>query len=191
VRSPRLIYERLIELYEYAGNDEMMEFYRRKLHGGSGSVRAEFFRAMKSLKGAFSFSAHRCSGGVGHGRDFFFSRNVDVVILTQTRLTISFLLMAAAFLLFRRDLLVINVRDLYKFFLLGVIGELGSMFTYYFTIEQTNVATAILLQYLAPLFVLAYAAISRTERLTTLKVMLGFSFAGSLAIAGNDLSPSR
>jgi drug/metabolite transporter (DMT)-like permease len=98
--------------------------------------------------------------------------------------------MAAAFLLFRRDLLVIDLRDLYKFALLGVIGEAGSMFTYYYTIQQTNVATAILLQYLAPLFVLGYAAISRTERLTALKVMLGIlSFAGCLlAIAGNDLS---
>jgi len=146
---------------------------------------------MKSLKGYLFILGSSLFWGVSATvAKFLFSRNVDVVILTQTRLTISFLLMAAAFLLFRRDLLVINLRDLYKFFLLGVIGELGSMFTYYFTIEQTNVATAILLQYLAPLFVLAYAAISRTERLTALKVTLGFfSFAGCLlAIAGNDLS---
>lgn len=42
VRSPRLIYECLIELYEYAGNDEMTEFYRRKLHGGPGASAQNF-----------------------------------------------------------------------------------------------------------------------------------------------------
>lgn len=29
--QPKLLYERLIELYEYAGNDEMSEYYRRKI----------------------------------------------------------------------------------------------------------------------------------------------------------------
>ena len=33
---------------------------------------------------------------------------------------------------------------------LGLIGIAGSNFTYYYTISETNVATAILLQYLAP-----------------------------------------
>lgn len=37
VKRPRLIFERLIELYEYAGNDEMTEYYRRKLHDGSNA----------------------------------------------------------------------------------------------------------------------------------------------------------
>jgi drug/metabolite transporter (DMT)-like permease len=146
---------------------------------------------MKSLKGYLFIIGSSLFWGVSATvAKFLFSRNVDVVILTQTRLTIPFILMAAAFLLFRRDLLVINPRDLYKFALLGVIGEVGSMFTYYYTIEQTNVATAILLQYLAPLFVLGYAAVSGSERLTALKVMLGLlSFAGcALAIAGRDLS---
>jgi len=146
---------------------------------------------MKSLKGyLFILGASLFWGVSATAAKFLFSRNVDVVILTQTRLTFPFLIMAAAFLLFRRDLLVIRPRDLYKFALLGVIGGVGSTFTYYYTIEQTNVATAILLQYLAPLFVLAYAAISRTERLTAFKVMLGLlSCAGCLlAIAGNDFS---
>ena len=35
VNNPKILYEQLIELYEYAGNDEMIEYYRRKLHGGS------------------------------------------------------------------------------------------------------------------------------------------------------------
>ena len=30
--SPRIFYEQLIELYEYAGNDEMIDYYHRKLN---------------------------------------------------------------------------------------------------------------------------------------------------------------
>ncbi len=36
VKHPRVLYEQLLELYEYAGNDEMIEYYRRKLHGDPG-----------------------------------------------------------------------------------------------------------------------------------------------------------
>ncbi len=33
--DPKVLYERLIELYEHAGNDEMIDYYRRKLSEGS------------------------------------------------------------------------------------------------------------------------------------------------------------
>ena len=36
VPHPKILYEQLVQLYEYAGNDEMTEFYRRKLYGGPG-----------------------------------------------------------------------------------------------------------------------------------------------------------
>jgi drug/metabolite transporter (DMT)-like permease len=45
---------------------------------------------------------------------------------------------------------------------------------YYYTIKEINVATAILLQYMAPLLVLAYAAIAKEEELTLTKVAAGF-----------------
>lgn len=41
VKNPRTLYEQLIELYEYAGNDEMMEYYRRKLHGDPDATREQ------------------------------------------------------------------------------------------------------------------------------------------------------
>jgi len=73
---------------------------------------------------------------------------------------------------------------------MGIIGGAGSNFAYYFTIEQTNVATAILLQYLAPLGVLLYAALSGEEKVSRATFGAGIiSLAGCfLAIAGKDFS---
>ncbi|HJW30589.1 MAG TPA: DMT family transporter, partial [Saprospiraceae bacterium] len=88
------------------------------------------------------------------------------------------------------DLLRTRFQDVYRFALLGIVGVAGSNFTYYFTIEQTNVATAILLQYMAPLVVLVYAAVSGEERLTPIKIIAGIvSLAGCvLAVLGKDFS---
>ncbi len=119
-----------------------------------------------------------------------FTQQVEMLVLVQTRITISCVLLLLYFLIFRRDLLRIRIKDLYRFVLLGLVGIAGSNFFYYFTIRETNVATAILLQYLAPVFVLLYAAVTREEELTFLKIAAGVvSLAGCfLAIAGKDLS---
>ena len=121
---------------------------------------------------------------------FLFTQHVDTLVLVQMRMTLSCIILLAIFLLFRRDLLYVRLRDLYRFALLGIFGMAGSNFTYYFTIEQTNVATAILLQYMAPLMVLIYAAVSGDEELqfgkiAAVVVSLGGCF---LAVAGKDFS---
>lgn len=115
---------------------------------------------------------------------------IDTIVLVQTRMTISCLIMLTFFLLFKRDALRVKPRDLFQFALLGIFGAAGSNFTYYYAIKETNVATAILLQYLAPLLVLAYAAITKEEKLTSLKVISGVvSLAGCFfAVGGSDFS---
>jgi len=121
---------------------------------------------------------------------FLFSHQVNPLILVQTRMTFSCILLLLFFLIFHRDVLRVKVKDLYRFVMLGIIGNAGSNFFYYFTIRETNVATAILLQYMAPLFVLAFAAFSGEEKLTVTKVVAGVvSLAGCfLAVAGKELS---
>jgi drug/metabolite transporter (DMT)-like permease len=121
---------------------------------------------------------------------FLFTQQVDTLVLVQMRMTLSFLVMAGIFLLAKRELLRVRAKDLYRFALLGIIGGAGSNFTYYFTIGQTNVATAILLQYMAPLGVLLYAALSGEERVSPTKLAAGIiSLAGCfLAIAGKEFS---
>lgn len=121
---------------------------------------------------------------------FLFTQQVDTLILVQMRMTLSCILLFFYFLIFKRRLLVVNAKDVYRFALLGIIGGAGSNFTYYFTIHQTNVATAILLQYLAPLLVLVYAAISKEEDLSPAKVAAGIISLGGcyLAVAGKDFA---
>ncbi len=146
---------------------------------------------MKSLKGYVFILAAVTFWGVSAAlARFLFTLEIKPLILVQTRMTFSFLVLLAVFLLFRRDVLRVKVKDLYRFALLGIVGAAGSNFLYYVTIKETNVATAILLQYLAPLLVLAYAAISREEELNATKLVAGgVSLVGCfLAVAGKEFS---
>lgn len=121
---------------------------------------------------------------------FLITTQFDTLILVQMRITISCLILLPFFMIFRPHLLRVRRADLFDFALLGIIGAAGSNFTYYFAIQETNVSTAILMQYLAPVLVLAYAAVTREEKLTPLKITAGaVSLVGCfLAIAGRDLS---
>lgn len=55
--------------------------------------------------------------------------------------------------------LVVPRADILRFFLLGIFGVAASNYLYYFAIQRTNVATAIILQYTAPIWVLIYTAL--------------------------------
>jgi drug/metabolite transporter (DMT)-like permease len=146
---------------------------------------------MKSLKGyMLILGAAVFWGGSATVAKFLFTHQVDTLVLVQTRMTLSCIMLVSFFLIFRRDLLRVELKDLYKFALLGVIGGAGSNFTYYFTIKETNVATAILLQYLAPILVLAYAAVSHEEELALSKIFAGIISLGGcfLAVGGERLS---
>jgi drug/metabolite transporter (DMT)-like permease len=124
---------------------------------------------------------------------YLITREFDTLLLVQMRITLSCVLLLPFFLLYRPELLRVKRGDLFDFALLGIVGAAGSNFTYYFAIQETNVATAILMQYLAPVLVLLYAAITKEERVTFIKVAAGAaSLAGCfLAIAGKDLSIIR
>ena len=100
-----------------------------------------------------------------------FNQQLDTVLVVQARVTVSTALLLVFYLIFRRDFLRIDPRELWKFALLGCIGVAGTNYTYYFTIKETTVATAILIQYTAPLLVMLYAVWSGEERFTGAKVI--------------------
>jgi drug/metabolite transporter (DMT)-like permease len=124
---------------------------------------------------------------------YLFTREFDPLLVVQMRTTISCLILLPAFLVFRPRLLRAAPGDLPDFALLGILGVAGSNYTYYFAIQQTNVATAILLQYLAPVLVLGWAALTREEKFTPVKAAAAAaSLAGCfLAIAGDDIGVLR
>jgi drug/metabolite transporter (DMT)-like permease len=98
------------------------------------------------------------------------NRDVDTILIVQWRVTFSSLLLLAYFLPFKSEILRVRINDLWQFALAGILGVAGANFTYYFAIRESTVATAILIQYTAPLAVLAYAAVSRTEVLSPVKI---------------------
>jgi drug/metabolite transporter (DMT)-like permease len=106
--------------------------------------------------------------------------SINPVILSQCRTGFSFLALAL-WLLVRHGIKWLQVpgRDLVKLALLGLAGLAVSNYCYYLAIERTNVATAIIVQYTSPVWVLLYMVARGAERLTSSKMVTVL-----LAIAG-------
>jgi len=117
-----------------------------------------------------------------------FRYHLDAVLVVQVRVTVSFLLLYLFAVLFRRDVLSVPWSDLWKFALLGFIGVAGTNFTYYYTIKESTVATAILIQYTAPLLVIGYEVWNGQERFTVPRILVALlSLVGCfLAVGGYD-----
>jgi drug/metabolite transporter (DMT)-like permease len=81
-----------------------------------------------------------------------------------------------------RELLKVQFKDLPYFALLGVIGLVANQGFYYIALSLVSVGYALLIQYLAPVFLMIYGVISKTERITA-----GKSIAVSLALGGCGL----
>jgi drug/metabolite transporter (DMT)-like permease len=111
---------------------------------------------------------------------------LDPLILTQTRTTISFLILAPIVLLRGgRGALAMAAPDVLRCMLLGTLGIAASNYFYYLAIEKTTVATAIVLQYTAPVWVLLYMVARRQQRPTLQRVAaVGAAVAGSALAIG-------
>jgi DME family drug/metabolite transporter len=109
---------------------------------------------------------------------------IDPLILSQSRTTLSFFVLLPI-LLIRRGASSLRVprRDLVRFLLIGVFGVAASNYLYYLAIQRTNVATAIILQYTAPVWVLLYTVLRGAQRPS-----LRRSAAVALAVAGCALA---
>lgn len=133
-------------------------------------------------------------GGSASLAKFLFTTRFDTIILTQTRSSLSFVLIVLWFAVRDRSVFRIDRKDVIKFLLAGVIGISITNYSYYFTIKQSTVATAIIVQYTAPVLVMVYAvAIAREETLNGAKVLaLLLSLAGCyLTVSGGDMSSIR
>jgi drug/metabolite transporter (DMT)-like permease len=124
---------------------------------------------------------------------FLLNQQLDTLLIVQTRSTFSCLVMFAYFVLFSQKHLHVKSTDLWRFALLGVLGWAGANFFYYFTIKESSVATAITIQYTAPLFVMSYEIWKKEERFTAVKVVAAvLSLLGCfLAVTGSDFSAMR
>jgi len=107
-------------------------------------------------------------------------RPIDPLILSQSRTTFSFFVLFCVLLLTRGwRRLRLPASDVGKMFLLGVLGVAASNYLYYLAIQRTNVATAIILQYTAPVWVLLYTVAHGLQKPTLQRI-----FAVGLAVTG-------
>src|SRR3954452_11578401 len=99
-------------------------------------------------------------------------RGINPVILSQCRTGFSFLALAL-WLIAQRGIRSLRVprRDLAKLVLLGLAGLAVSNYFYYLAIQKTNVATAIMVQYTAPVWVLLYMVARGLQRATRRRVL--------------------
>lgn len=96
---------------------------------------------------------------------------IDSLILSQCRTTFSFLVLLPALVWSRGwNNLKLPRTIVAKIFLLGVFGVAASNYFYYLAIQRTNVATAIILQYTAPVWVLLYMVMRGLQRATIPRV---------------------
>lgn len=115
-----------------------------------------------------------------HGQSL---RPIDPLILSQSRATFSLLVLLAALLVVRGPRrLKLPVADVRRMFVLGVLGVAASNYLYYLAIQRTNVATAIILQYTAPVWVLLYTVARGVQKPTLQRIA-----AVGLAVAGISL----
>jgi drug/metabolite transporter, DME family len=118
---------------------------------------AALFWGIAATLGRAAFTGRLLPGGA--------LRAIDPLILSQSRATLSLAVLLPV-LLMRRGAAVLRVpgRDLLRFFLLGILGVAASNYLYYLAIQRTNVATAIILQYTAPVWVLLYTFARGAQR---------------------------
>ena len=87
-------------------------------------------------------------------------RPIDPLILSQARITFAFLIFLPALLIVKGPRVFrVPPADLGRLALMGILGLAASNYTYYLAIQRTNIATAITIQYTAPVWVLLYVVI--------------------------------
>ncbi|HTK94901.1 MAG TPA: DMT family transporter [Terriglobales bacterium] len=108
------------------------------------------------------------------------------VILAQTRTTFSVLLLFPLLRLAgHRKPANMTRRDIAWAMVIGILGIAGSNYFYYLAIAKTTVATAIILQYTAPIWVLLYMVVRGLQRATWERLAgVGMAVVGAVLAIG-------
>jgi drug/metabolite transporter (DMT)-like permease len=145
---------------------------------------AAFLWGVSATLGRAAFTGYLLPGGASLGK-------IDPLILSQSRTTLS-LAVVLPVIVTRRGASALRVpgRDVVQFFLLGILGVAVSNYFYYLAIQRTNVTTAIVLQYTAPVWVLLYTAVrgaqwpSARRSAAVALAVIGCAFAVGLVRSG-------
>ena len=114
-----------------------------------------------------------------------FDAGMSPFALVQIRVTLASAILFLVFLVFSRDLLRLRAKDIPFFLLLGSGVMAVVTGSYLYTISKIQVAAAILIQYLAPIFVAIFAMLFWKERSTFSKIAALFlAFGGCFLVVG-------
>lgn len=111
-----------------------------------------------------------------------FRADVRPIDLLSLRTLLATVLLVIIIAIANPKLLRIRKADLGYFALLGFLGLAANQYLYYMALDLTSVAFALLLQYTAPLFLLAYGVIARTETMSAGKVIAALTAVSGCAM---------
>lgn len=123
-------------------------------------------------------------------RYLFTAGDVGPLHLTAIRSTLAALFFFVGLLVWDQRQLRLPLKQIPQVALVGVAGLAMANFTYYYTISLTNVATAILLQYMAPILVAIAAVFFLGERLTWMTLVALTSAVGGCLFMVKAYDPS-
>jgi drug/metabolite transporter (DMT)-like permease len=113
---------------------------------------------------------------------FLFRGQVRPSELITIRTMLAAIFLFSLFALTSPKALRIRRADIFYFLPLGLLGLAGSQFLYYLALDLTSVGFALLLQYLAPLLLMGYGVLAKTERLSGGKVIAALTAIGGCAL---------
>ena len=140
---------------------------------------------------AFCYGASAALGkAVFNGTRWVRGAGIDPLILSQARSTFALVvLFPIAFCLRGPTVLRADRRTLLKCIAMGVFGICGANFFYYYAIAKSTVATAITVQYTAPVWVYAYLVAIGKDRarwMRSLAVLLAFVGCALVALTSPE-----
>lgn len=156
----------------------MLPETRKPVRGYLYIATATFFWGVSATIGRAAFTGRL--PGLRH------ASSIEPLILAQGRGTFSFLVLLPVLWFLRgRRLLQLPARDLAQLCLIGVLGVAASNYFYYLAIQRTSVATAIIVQYTAPILVLLYSVARGLVKLTLQRVAeVGLAVTGIALVIG-------
>ena len=154
-----------------------MPINKHPVRGYLSIAAATFFWGISASLGRAVFTGRLTPGGITLAP-------IDPLILAQSRTSIAFLVLLPV-LLWQRGAggLTLPRRDLLRVVLLGTFGVAASNYFYFLAIQKTNVATSIILQYTAPVWVLLYMVARGIQKPSLQRVC-----AVGLAVVGSALA---
>lgn len=135
----------------------------------------------------FVVSAAFLWGLSGNVAKYLFNRQINPLDVVQMRLFLSFVFLLLCLAFVRRSLILVKRQHIPYMVIFGTFGVTAVQSTYLLVISKTNVATAIFLQYLAPVLVFGYGLLCKQEKLALPNgLALFFSVLGGfLMVKGN------